>query len=73
LVRPEAVPKDLFTPPTPTEQIKLMQAVDHSNARFGRNTITFGLSRRQAPWRPTQNQMSPSYTTRWSDVPVVKA
>ena len=73
LIRPEAAPKDLFTPPTPHGQIRLMQAVDRTNARFGRHAITFGIARKASPWQPAQTRMSPGYTTRWSDLPKVKA
>ena len=73
LIRPENVPRDLFTPPTSPESARLMTAIDATNGRFGRNAITFGIVQKSASWRSHQTQMSPSYTTRWADLPKIIA
>jgi DNA polymerase V len=53
----------------------LMQAVDAINQRHGRGAITFGRApkSRGALWAMKQDQLSPRYTTRWSDLPVAQA
>jgi DNA polymerase V len=59
---------------------KLMQALDHINNKYGRGTIHLGsrdLSRPHtpettcAPWTMNRDYLSPSYTTRLSDIPLV--
>ena len=68
LLRPHAVPRDLFSPPPAPSQARLMTAIDTANPRFGRNAITFGRVHCNTPWQSNQTQKSPSYTTRWGDV-----
>jgi DNA polymerase V len=73
LVRPEDISRDLFAPKVPPQDTKLMQALDATNKRFGRDTIRFGQVERKAPWHMLSENKTPSYTTQWSDIPVVKA
>ncbi|ABM62053.1 translesion error-prone DNA polymerase V subunit UmuC [Halorhodospira halophila] len=50
----------------------LMQAVDAINRRHGRAAVTYGVQRRgRAEWRMRRDYLSPAYTTRWTDLPVV--
>lgn len=72
LVRPEDVPRDLFTPPVPQRPQTLMKAVDGVNARFGRGTIAFGLAPVDAPWKMKQGRRTPCFTTRWADIPTMR-
>ncbi|CUW41859.1 DNA polymerase V, subunit C umuC (plasmid) [Magnetospirillum sp. XM-1] len=73
LVRPEDVPADLFAPPAPVRSDALMKAVDELSDRMGRGAIGFGLRSEDAAWRARSGNRSPSWTTRWEDLPVVKA
>ena len=73
LIRQENAPRDLFSPPPSPEAARLMTAIDAANSRFGRNTITFGIAQKSTAWRSHQSQMSPSYTTRWADLPRIIA
>ncbi|WP_074797863.1 DinB/UmuC family translesion DNA polymerase [Nitrosospira briensis] len=50
----------------------LMKAIDALNLRYGRNTVSVFSSAAPKPWVRREN-MSPCYTTRWSDVPVAYA
>ncbi|MFN3078021.1 MAG: DUF4113 domain-containing protein [Alphaproteobacteria bacterium] len=50
-----------------------MQAVDAANRRFGRDSVTFGFAPKDASWRMRQERRSPSYTTKWADLPQVLA
>lgn len=52
---------------------KLMSAVDHLNQSLGSGRIFYAAEGIDPVWRPSSEFVSPSYTTRWSDIPVVKA
>jgi DNA polymerase V len=71
-----------FTAPDPRRE-RGMEVLDRINAKFGRGTMGVGSSgwkvggarpgeARQsnpdAQWRPTLRALSPSYTTKWSDL-----
>ncbi len=43
----------------------LMQALDQINARHGRGKARLGLAGQDARWLMRQENLSPSYTTRW--------
>jgi DNA polymerase V len=62
----------LFDIPTP-RTTSLMKAVDRINKRWGRNTIQAAAAGLAKRWRFRQLKKSPAYTTRWSDLPTVKA
>jgi len=51
----------------------LMKAVDEINKRWGRDTIRSGAAGFARKWHYRQLKKSPAYTTRWSELPVVKA
>ena len=50
----------------------LMDALDQINARFGRGKARLGLAGKNAEWRMRQENLSPSFTTRWNDLPSVR-
>ncbi len=67
-------------------QVKLMEAVDRLNGRFGRRAVVFGSmgppallqktrdGSLEAPrWEMRRHHMSPRYTTRWDELPAVRA
>ena len=49
-----------------------MEAIDQINARFGRGKARLGLAGKNAEWRMRQDNLSPSFTTRWNDLPSVR-
>lgn len=57
----------------------LMDAVDVLNCRFGRDSVRIGSSTLAShsaevrSWATRQERRSPRYTTRWDEMPVVKA
>ena len=51
---------------------KLIEAFDAINERLGPGSIQFGHATQAAAWRPNSALRSPSYTTRWEDIPKVK-
>jgi len=76
---------DLFSssehPATPAAdpRARLMHAMDTLNNRFGRNSVRIGSttmasrSAEVAIWATKQERRSPRYTTRWAEMPVVRA
>lgn len=61
----------LFDDPS-NDSNPLMNAVDRVNKRFGSGAIGLGLSKKNAKWRMHQERLSPRYTTRWADIPIVR-
>jgi len=77
---------DLFSPaqteaavPADAARVKLMSAMDALNHRFGRDSVRLGsqaLASNGAEvrvWATKQERRSPRYTTRWDEMPVVRA
>lgn len=50
----------------------LMSVMDDINRRFGRDSIRLAGSQLSAAWHMRQTMLSPAYTTRWDEIPVVK-
>ena len=58
------------------DKTRLMIAFDVINDRFGRGTIHIGSAGVQdanRSWGMRQERLTPQYTTKWSDLPVVRA
>ena len=51
---------------------KLMEVLDHLNAKDGRGTLYFAGQGIQPAWQMKREMLSPRYTTRFSDLLVVK-
>jgi DNA polymerase V len=51
----------------------LMTALDSINSRWGRDTLRFAASGIKRDWKNRQERKSPAYTTRWKDLPIVRA
>jgi len=54
----------------------LMQTLDQLNDRYGRGTVLLasaGTAGKQRTWSMRQQLLTPSYTTRWDQMPVAKA
>lgn len=50
----------------------LMSALDAVNRRWGRGTLQLASQGIRPQWRMSRNMLSPSYTTKWSDIPKVR-
>ena len=72
LVRRGMILQNLFQDP-PDENAAVLAALDTINSRWGRNTLQYAASGLAKPWCMSQEHKSPSYTTRWNELPVVKA
>jgi DNA polymerase V len=54
----------------------LMGALDRVNLRYGRGTVMMasaGLAGDKRNWSMKQGRRTPHYTTRWDEMPVVRA
>ncbi len=64
----------LFTRFQDTERTRrLMDAMDRVNREMGGGVLYFASTGIQKPWRMRRFFLSPCYTTKWSDIPVVRA
>jgi DNA polymerase V len=50
----------------------LMQTMDRINSRYGKNTLGYACSGLKKNWEMQRGRLSPEFTTKWSDIPVVK-
>jgi DNA polymerase V len=75
-IQPAAIPSqlDLLNDKLPrlVASEKLMAAVDKINRRFPKG-ITIATAGFRQDWRPKADMISPSYTTNWRELVVVKA
>jgi len=51
---------------------KLMEVLDHLNAKDGRGTLFFAGQGIQQQWQMKREMLSPRYTTRFSDLLIVR-
>lgn len=60
--------------PEPENSLEMMSTLDSVNKRFGRGTLRLASQGvRPSGWAVKANNLTPAYTTRWSDVPIVRA
>ena len=52
---------------------RLMGVLDEVNGRFGRGALQLGALGTNPVWTMKRGRVSPRYTTRWADVPRVRA
>ncbi len=64
-------PRTLFDAPQP-KSAALMGALDAVNDRFGRKTMVLASEGTERAWKLRADHRSPRYTTRLSDLPVVR-
>lgn len=63
-------PLSLFDAVAPKDD-GLMNAMDTINQRYGRGSIGLGLAGKDQDWRMRRENLSPSFTTKWADLPCV--
>lgn len=51
----------------------LMKALDHINRKWGSNAVQYACAGIEKTWTCKRVQLSQAYTTRWDQLPVVKA
>lgn len=71
------VPESFYQPnlfrPRDHQENSLMAAMDLINGKWGRHTIQHAVAGLAKPWKNRQEKKSPAYTTKWKDLPLVKA
>jgi DNA polymerase V len=60
----------LFAVSAPARPL-LMDVIDRANARWGRGTLKLAAEGVRKPWQMKRERVSPSYTTRWDELPRV--
>ena len=74
---PESVSQgELFEQNDSIDSMGISKTLDVINARFGRGAIQLGsssLKNVRRDWSVTRGRLSPQYTTRWEDLPIVRA
>jgi len=73
LCRRDEYTQDLFAPEHPVKTERLMNTLDAINNRWGRGTLQPGRIAKKSEWTMRRELLSPSYTTDWSELLVVKA
>ena len=74
-----AAQEDDAAEPAQTNRANLMTAMDARNHRFGRDSVRLGSAAVASNgadvriWATKQERRSPRYTTRWAEMPVVRA
>jgi DNA polymerase V len=64
----------LFADDPDDKQRRLLAVIAAIEAKFGKGAIYFAATGGSSPpWAMRQNQLSPRYLTRWSDLPVARA
>ncbi|WP_019531423.1 translesion error-prone DNA polymerase V subunit UmuC [Dasania marina] len=63
---------DLFTPQQSVQSELTMNTFDGINIRYGKGTVFIGSQGIQRQWTMARSMKSPAYTTRFSDIPVIK-
>lgn len=71
LVPAEGVQTDLFSQiQVNPKSSTLMNTMDSINRKMGKESIKLASEGFKRPWKMRQENKSPAYTTRWSDLPV---
>ncbi|MCU8009936.1 DUF4113 domain-containing protein [Shewanella sp. SM87] len=66
-----SVQYDLFN--APKSNPNLMKIFDSLNNRYGRDVLYIAAQGSDQHWTMRRDFLSPQYTTRWSDIPMIKA
>ncbi|KGJ96611.1 Y-family DNA polymerase [Pseudoalteromonas sp. ND6B] len=51
---------------------RMMECLDAINKRYGAGTLSLGSEKLTQTWNMKRAFLSPHYTTRWSDIPIIK-
>jgi DNA polymerase V len=63
-----ALPFRLWDNEAHERERRLVQAIDEVNARFGYDTVSYGLREKNAAWEMRQDVRSARYTTDWDEL-----
>lgn len=74
IIHQSKAPLDLFTPTYLDDNRKvIMDCMDTINQKMGINTLTYASRGIEQKWQMKRNFLTSHYTTRWQDIPLVKA
>lgn len=59
-------------PETRKKRDKLMQTIDRLNEKMGKSAVIVGAQLLDDSWRSSRENISPRYTTEWTDLPVAR-
>jgi len=66
------IQQSLFSDEREVEASPISELLDSFSARYGSDAVTVGTQTKERSWQSKSEQKSPAYTTRWSDLAVVK-
>jgi DNA polymerase V len=71
----DKIQPDLFSASqeSSTTKSELMGAIDTINDKYGLGTVTSATQKKGDAWQPQSKNRTPSFTTAWTDIPVVRA
>ncbi len=72
IVRAGDAQLNLFMPEELRGSSRVMEAVDHVNRKFGTGTLFYASGGIDRPWSMRREMLSPAYTTRWEDIPLIR-
>ncbi|WP_053006185.1 DUF4113 domain-containing protein [Kiloniella spongiae] len=72
LVGAQGVQQNFFAKKDVKKSTALMNVLDDLNRSHGRDTVRFAASGMNDDWKMRQKMISPRYTTRWRDLPIVE-
>ena len=72
IIPEEAVQYNLFDQKDRKSRLHLLNTVDSINVKMGRDSLRFAIQGFKESWAHKQQKLSPSYTTRWSDLLIIK-
>jgi DNA polymerase V len=73
IVPEDQIQLNLFSQDYPHEKNqKLMKIVDKINSRWGTDTLKYASEGTKKEWKMKREKLSPRYTTRWNEIPVVR-
>lgn len=72
IVPSQHIQGNLFYQHDKTKANAVMKAVDSINKKMGKNFVRVAVQGYHHKWKLRQERLSPCYTTRWSDLPIVK-
>jgi DNA polymerase V len=52
---------------------RAMAVLDAANRKWGRGTLQYAAAGLDKPWDMMRGKLSPAYTTKWAELPVVRA
>ncbi len=74
IIHQSKAPLDFFQPCYLDDKRKvIMDCMDEINEKMGNHRLTYAASGIKKPWQMKRQALTPSYTTSWQHIPVVKA